>query len=87
MKAPADPPAGLIPAPLKGAVLLLTAAEYLAGLKRGKTWRRRQALVARTAHDKTLDTGRQIRLSCGPGHGQECPPKRRQTGSLWPRLR
>ena len=31
-----DPPPGLIPVPLKGAVLLLTQAEYLAGFQRGK---------------------------------------------------
>ncbi len=31
-----DPPPGLIPVPLKGAVLLLTRAEYAAAIKRGK---------------------------------------------------
>lgn len=42
-----DPPPGLIPVPLKGAILLLTEPEYLAGLRRGKAWRRRVALASR----------------------------------------
>lgn len=32
----------------KGCVLLLTAQEYTQALKRGKTWRRRQARAQRT---------------------------------------
>lgn len=35
------PHPGLIPVPMKGAVLLLTAAEFTAGIRRGN-WRRRQ---------------------------------------------
>jgi hypothetical protein len=31
-----DPPPGLIPIPLKGAVLLLTQAEFIAGVRREK---------------------------------------------------
>ena len=31
-----DPPPGLIPVPMKGAALLLTAAEFTAGVRRGK---------------------------------------------------
>jgi hypothetical protein len=44
-----DPPPGLIPVPLKGAVLLLTAPEFAAGIRRGKAWRRRAALTRRLA--------------------------------------
>jgi hypothetical protein len=44
---PTDPPAGLVPIPLKGAVLLLTQAEYLAGIRWGKWWRRSQAMQRR----------------------------------------
>jgi hypothetical protein len=43
MHPPTDPPASLVPIPLKRAVLLLTQAEYLAGIRRGKWWRRRVA--------------------------------------------
>jgi hypothetical protein len=42
-----DPPPGLIPVSLKGAVLLLTEPEVLAGIRRGKTWRRRVARLQR----------------------------------------
>lgn len=42
-----NPPVGLIPVPLKGAVLLLTEPEYLAGIRRGKWWRRREAAAKR----------------------------------------
>jgi hypothetical protein len=42
-----DPPPGLIPIPLKGAVLLLTQAEFTAGVRRGKWWRRRMAMLRR----------------------------------------
>ncbi len=44
MKGRADPLPDLIPVPLKGAVLLLPHAEYLAGIHRGKWWRRREAM-------------------------------------------
>lgn len=44
----ADPPPGLIAVPLgKACLLLLTQAEFRAGVKRGKTWRRREALAER----------------------------------------
>ena len=43
-----DPPPDLIPVPLaKGCVLLLTEREYVAGIRRGKWWRRRQAMARR----------------------------------------
>jgi hypothetical protein len=42
-----DPPPELIPIPLKGAVLLLTQAEFTAGVRRGKWWRRRVAMEQR----------------------------------------
>ena len=39
-----DPPPGPIPVPLgKAWLLLLTEREYLAGIRRRKAWRRRQA--------------------------------------------
>ena len=42
------PPPDLIPVPLaKGCVLLLTEREYVAGIRRGKWWRRRQAMARR----------------------------------------
>lgn len=47
MNAPAAPPPGLIPVPMKGAVLLLTGPEFEAGIRRGKWWRRRQAIERR----------------------------------------
>jgi|GEM_PF-1449406 hypothetical protein len=50
-----QPPAGLIPVPMKGAVLLLTEPEYLAGIRRGKAWRRREALARRTARVRIPD--------------------------------
>ena len=46
MNAPTDPPPGLIPVPMTGATLLLTAAEFTAGVRRGK-WRRRRAAMER----------------------------------------
>ena len=46
---PTDPPPGLIPVPLKGAVLLLTQAEYLAGIRRGKCWRRQRVMEQRAS--------------------------------------
>jgi len=44
-----NPPVGLIPVPLKGALLLLTESEYPAGIRRGKAWRRREAMERRKA--------------------------------------
>jgi hypothetical protein len=40
MRPPSDPPPGLIPVPMKGAVLLFTAAEFMNAIRRGKAWRR-----------------------------------------------
>jgi hypothetical protein len=34
---------------MKGAVLLLTGPEFKAGIRRGKAWRRREAIVKREA--------------------------------------
>jgi len=49
MRPPTDPPDGLLAVPLaKKCVLLLTPAEYLAGIRRGKRWRRRQTMLQRT---------------------------------------
>jgi hypothetical protein len=48
MRPPTDPPPGMIPVPMKGAILLLTESEYLAGIRRGKWWRRRVAMERRT---------------------------------------
>jgi len=45
---PTDPLRGLIPVPLKGCILLLTEPEYLAGIRRGKWWRRRLTMERRT---------------------------------------
>jgi hypothetical protein len=48
MRPQTDPPAGLIPVPLgKGCLLLLTEPEFVAGIRRGKSWRRRLALASR----------------------------------------
>ena len=50
MRLHTDPPAGLIPVPLgKGCLLLLSQPEYLAGIRRGKVWRRREAEAKRAA--------------------------------------
>ena len=46
---PPDLPTNMIVVPIPKAILLLTAQEYLAGLRRGKWWRRRQAMLARQA--------------------------------------
>jgi hypothetical protein len=43
-----DPPPSLIPVQVPKAVLLLTVAEYAAGIRRGKWWRRRVAKQQRT---------------------------------------
>jgi len=41
-------PAGLVPVPVgKGCVLLLSEGEYVRAIKRGKVWRRREALRRR----------------------------------------
>jgi hypothetical protein len=42
-----DPPPGLIPIPMKGAVLLFTTQEFMAAIRRGKQWRRRVAMERR----------------------------------------
>lgn len=59
MRLPSDPPAGLIAVPMKGAVLLLTAKEFVAGVRRGKWWRRREAMLRREntggTHENVLD--------------------------------
>jgi hypothetical protein len=68
-----DPPPGLIPVPLKGAVLLLTAAEFTAGLRRGKCWRRQTAMQRRastlTSRNTTSAEGgpRRSRMLVEPG--------------------
>ena len=46
---PPDVPTNMIVVEIPKAILLLTAQEYLAGLRRGKWWRRRQAMLAREA--------------------------------------
>jgi len=41
-------PPGLVPVPIgKGCVLLLSEGEYLRAVKRGKAWKRREALRSR----------------------------------------
>lgn len=44
-----DPPSGLIAVPVPKAVLLLTEAEYVRGIRRGKWWTRIQAEAKRKA--------------------------------------
>ncbi len=56
---PSDAPAGLIPIRLKGAVLLLTRAEYAEAIRRGKHWRRRLALARRLEIPTPGPTGEQ----------------------------
>ena len=47
---PFEPDDNLIVIPLaKSCSLVLTPREYLAGIRRGKWWRRRQAMLARQA--------------------------------------
>jgi hypothetical protein len=41
------PPAGHIAVTIPKAVLLLTVEEYARGIRRGKWWRRRQAMLKR----------------------------------------
>jgi len=53
MKQPSDPPPGHIAVPVPKAVLLLTEAEYVRGLKRGKWWRRREAMERRRTTEHT----------------------------------
>ncbi len=43
-----EPPPGLVPIHLKGSVLLLTPYEFAVAVRRGKRWRRREALAKRT---------------------------------------
>ena len=52
---PTDPPPGLIPVPMKGAILLFTAAEFMAAIRRGKQWRRRLAMEQREPHGNTQE--------------------------------
>jgi hypothetical protein len=61
---PIEPPPGLIPVEVgKGCVLLLTEGEYLAGLRRGKQLRRREALARRTKgeHETYMQGRRETR--------------------------
>jgi hypothetical protein len=52
-----DSPPGLIAVPLaKGCVLVLTEREYLAGIRRGKWWRRRQAMLQRLPEPSQIAT-------------------------------
>ena len=49
-------PPDLIPVDVgKGCLLLLTAPEYLAGIRRGKWWRRRVALLQRAQYGASGD--------------------------------
>jgi len=48
MRVPVDAPAGLLVVPFgKGCLLLLTPQEVTAGIRRGKWWRRRKAMLQR----------------------------------------
>ncbi len=50
MTLPPDWPPGYVPIPLgKGCLLMLTQTEYLAGVRRGKLWRRAVAQAQRIA--------------------------------------
>lgn len=50
MARPTEAPAGLLAVPYgKGCLLLLTPQEIAAGIRRGKWWKRRQAMLARQA--------------------------------------
>ena len=52
-----DPPPGLIPVPLgKAYLLLLTEREYLAGIRRGKWWRRATANAKRESKAPAPET-------------------------------
>jgi hypothetical protein len=53
-----DPPAGLIAVPVPKAVLLLSEAEYIRGVKRGKWWKRAQATAKREVAALTPRTPR-----------------------------
>lgn len=44
-----EPPSGLVAVQIPKALLLLTLDEYTRGIRRGKWWRRRQAMLAREA--------------------------------------
>ena len=48
MKPPTDAPPGFVAVPLKGAVLVISERVYVAGLKLGKTLRRREAEAPRS---------------------------------------
>ena len=62
---PTDLPPGLIPVPTKGAVSLLTAAEFVAAVKRGKWWHRRVAMLTREQARKNNERrGNPRRSSC-----------------------
>jgi hypothetical protein len=69
-------PPGLIPVPLKGAILLLTEAEFTAGVRRGKWFRRRQADARRTEGEMLKVTKPERAKgaadgSPGPGRGKK----------------
>ncbi len=72
---PIEPPPGTVPVYLKGAVLLLTEPEYLAGIRRGKAWRRRVAHLQRSGepanHD--VDPGPTIAGESPSGGGESSP--------------
>jgi len=54
MRAPDTPPAGLVAVPVgTGCILLLTEPEYVAGIKRGKRWRRALSLRRRSKPSTT----------------------------------
>ena len=48
MKPPTDAPPGFVAVPLKGAVLVISERVCVAGLKLGKTLRRREAKAPRS---------------------------------------
>ncbi|MCX5735333.1 MAG: hypothetical protein NTW68_13535 [candidate division NC10 bacterium] len=78
MNSPSDPPPGLIPVPMKGAVLLLTAPEFEAGIRRGKAWRRRAALAERCGESPAHPPPGE---NPPPGHGRQAMLAVRGTGS------
>lgn len=49
MTLPAAPPLGFVAVPIPKALLLLTEAEYVRGIRRGKWWKRTQAEAQRAA--------------------------------------
>jgi hypothetical protein len=59
MKLPTDFPDGLLAIPFgKGCLLLLTPQEVTAGIRRGKWWKRRQAMLQREADAVPPETPR-----------------------------